>query len=248
MFNFKNGTALAIQQDQYIKLYKTGGKLTSSQISDMEQNVWVATAAKMAPSNLVIRQYALIDLFKGTANHRDKIFKQMDILSYKLPGEDRIWAEGYSYYVYTMDAVDLWISKFDFSYDLTAIKNIINWVRNGFVATSYLRVNKWYPAPFGDLRDIPLAQDLQYMHPPKTKRISNVVINYLGDQGKFWYSIDGKPIGLNTHIPKDSYTIEIVDGIPQNFKFYVGYDKKYKNSWEEYLDTYNIKRVRSIPL
>ena len=247
MFNFRNGTALASQQDQYVQIYRNGGKLSSGQISDMEQNVWVATAAKTAPGNLVIRQWALIDLFKGYAAHKDSLLAHIDLLSYKQIGDYRVWAEGYSYFKYSMDVIDLWISKFQGSYDLTTIKSIIAKIKQGFITTAYLRNGVWYPAPFGDLWNEPLADDLQINHDLKTVRVTNVIMNYLETEKRTWYSITGRPIGLNTHIPKDDSTVTIVNGSPSNFKFYQGYDKKYKSAWDEYLDTYNIKRIRSIP-
>lgn len=247
MFNFKTGTALAVQQDQYIQKYLAGEKLSPKEISDMEQNLWVATASILAPGNLVIRQWALIDLFKGSAQHVNAIFKMMDTLTYKEKGNYRLWAEGYGYFGYTRDVLDLWVTKFEYIEDLSAIINIIDKVNQGSIATSYLRNGIWYPAPYGDLRDIPLKPDLQIPHEMKTVAISNVVLNYAATDDLVWYSIKGRPIGCNTHIPKDNAIIKIQKGIPVGFKFYEGYDKKYKNSWEEYKDTFDPKRLKSIP-
>lgn len=245
MFNFRNGTALAVQQDQYIPLYKNGGSLSSKQISDMEQNVWVATAAKTAPNNLVLRQWALIDLFKGIPERKDNILKLFDLLSYKETGIYRIWAEGYSYYGYTMAAVQLWIEKFKNQTDLSNVININEKIKQGFIITSYRRNGILYPAPFGDLRDEPLSPELQIFNDkPSNITVSNVTINR---GNNITYNIIGRPIGLNVHIPKDNFNVTIINGIPSGFKFYQGYDKKYKNSWDEYCDTFNIKRVRSIP-
>jgi hypothetical protein len=242
MFNFKNGTALAIQQDQYLQLYRSGGKLSEQQIIEMEQNLWVATAAKMAPGNLVVRQWALIDLFKGTPDNKTRILNIMDMLSYRHPGEKRIWAEGYSYFNYTMDIVGDWVNK----YSMGDVQQLVDKIKHGFLATAYLRNGLWYPAPFGDLRDIPLNTDLQIKHNIAPITISNVALNYY--DGNLWYNISGGPLGLNTHIPVNSSLITIRNGIPARFKYYEGYDKKYKNSWEEFKDTFNSKRVFSIPL
>lgn len=247
MFNFKNGTALAVQQDQYLQKYLAGEKLNSKEICDMEQNLWVATASKLSPCNLVIRQWALIDLFKESAKHKEGIRKMMDILSYEESGNYRIFAESYSYFGYTMDVLKLWIVKFESFCDIADIKSIIDKINQGFIITSYPRNGMWYPAPFGDLRDIPLKPDLQIPHEMKTMTISNVTFNYTELDNIAWYSIKGQPIGCNTHIPKNNSIIKIQNGIPVDFKFYVGYDKKYKNSWEEYLDTFDPKRILSIP-
>lgn len=247
MVNFKNSTALARQQDEYINIYKSGGHISDSQINDMEYNAWVATAAKMAPGNLVARQWALVDLFKNSAAHRGAILNIVNTLSYKQVGAYRLWAEGYSYFNYTMDVIKPWIEKFQGSHDLSDLKNIIQNIEQGFIITSYSRNGVWYPAPYGDLRNEPLAPELQQDHELKTVRVTEVIFNYLASEKRIWYSITGRPIGLNTHIPKNDSTITIVNGVPANFRFYTGYQNKYKNTWEEYMDTYHIKRLKSIP-
>jgi hypothetical protein len=241
MFNFRNGTALAIQQDQYLKIYLAGSSITSRQISDMEQNLWVATASKLAPGNLVIRQWCLIDLFKGYPTHEIQIYEMMDLLTYKQGGSLKIYAEGYSYFNYTMDILGVWLLKFP-----NLITTLVEKIKQGFLFTSYPRNGVWYPAPFGDLRDVPLSSDLQIEHPVTTKTVSNVILNYF--DGKIWYNISGNPLGLNNHIPKNFSAVTIKNGIPSGFKFYEGYDKKYKNSWEEFKDTFDPKRVTSLPL
>jgi hypothetical protein len=246
MINFKNGTALAVQQDLYILKYLAGGTLTHKEICDMEQDLWVVLASKVAPSNLVIRQWALIDLFCGSDRHKDKILKLMDILTYEESGDYKIWAEGYSYFGYTMDILKLWIEKFKSTGDLSVVIDLIDKVKQGFLATSYLRQGVLYPAPFGDLRDVPLDPDLQIPHDMKTMSISNVIFNCAEVDGMVWYSIKGWPIGCNTHIPKSNSVIRIQNGVPVDFKFYDGYDKKYKNRWEEYRDTFDPKRLVSI--
>ena len=254
MLNFKNGTALAGQQDIYIGLFRDGKMLSSKQISDMEQNLWVATASKVAPSNLVLRQWALIDLFKGRPFHSESILKLLDILSYKEEQDLLIYAEGYSYFKYTMDILNVWITKFDSHTSLSALSAIraiialIARIEQGFIATAYIRGGVLYPAPFGDVYDEPLSPDLQILHPMKTIRISNVIMNYLESENRVWYSIEGRPIGLNTHIPVNDYTVTLLNGTPTNFRFYQGYSKKYSSAWEKFKDTANLKRLGSTPI
>lgn len=246
MFNFKNGTSLAIQQDAYLKRYLSGGKFSEKEIRDMEQNVWVATASKMAPNNLVIRQYALIDLIKGNPSHGDKIVNIANVLTYRSQEMYKLWAEGYSYYCYTRDIVDIWVSKFRATIYAVAIQVILNGVDAGFFETSYKKGGILYPAPFGDLRDEPLKNDLQKERDFKPITIGNVAFKCGEERYTFCYSISGAPIGLNTHIPKNNSTVNIADGIVSGFKFYEGYDKKYRNSFEEFKDTFDPKRVASV--
>lgn len=247
MFNFKNGTALAVQQDSYLAKYKAGEKLSPKEISDMEQNLWVALASKLAPGNLVLRQWALIDLFRGSAWHREAIQKMMDTLTYKERGPYKIWAEGYSYFNYTLDVINPWLERHQEHYDMSGIKDIIEKTEQGFIATAYVRDGVFYPAPFGDLRDTPLNQDLQLPHEIKTVVVSNVIFNYAESDDVAWYSIGGKPVGLNTHINKNPYIATIIKGTPLNFEFYEGYDKKYLDLWEELRDTLALDRILTIP-
>jgi hypothetical protein len=251
MFNFKNSTALASQQDDYLAMYFAGKKLSSKEISDMEQNLWVATAAKLAPGNLILRQWALIDLFKGSADHKEVIQEMMDTLTYKEKGTYKIWAEGYSYFRYTMAIINPWVEKFNSQYDLSEIIEIIEKTNEGFIVTSYSRNGVLYSAPFGDLRDEPLSPDLQIPHDMKTIAISNVIFNYTssdytGSNGRVWYSIGKRPIGLNTHINNNDFVTGIHGGFPVKFKYYTGYNNKYKNSWEEFKDTFNPDRILTV--
>ena len=207
MLNFKKGKTLAVQQDNYLSRYKAGEKLSPKEISDMEQNLWIALASKLAPSNLILRQWALIDLFRGSAWHKEDIQKMMDTLTYKEKNSQKIWAEGYSYFNYTLDVINPWIERYQEHYDMSGIKDIIEKTEQGFIVTSYLRDGLLYPVPLGDLRDIPLKTYLQISHEFKTRAVSNVIFNYVESDDIVWYSVGGNPIGLNTHINKNTYTI-----------------------------------------
>lgn len=244
MFNFTFGTKLAIQQDQYIKMFKNDEIITKSQIQNLKDNLWVKIASKLAPNNLVIRQLCLIDIFTNAPKNTNKIFNLINILSYKKDGDYRIFAEGYSYFNYTMNILDIWITKFENDIDITKIMYLIDLIKQGFIATSYVRNDLLYPAPFGDLRDIPLNSDLQIKHIHQNIRLSTVLVDYTSDSVN--YKIEAKPIGFNTHIPKDDMIVTITNGCPESFKFYEGYDKKYKNCLEELIDTFHVKRLTSL--
>ena len=237
-FKFGNTTELAKIQDALIIQYKSGNKtISKQQMDDLKNNPWITLAARIAPNNLVIRQYCLIDLFSAKAENTINIYK----LLYKLSYGSKIWAEGYSYWLYVRDVLDLWT----FTFNNSDVVQLISDVDLGFFQTSYLRNQKWYPAPFGDLRDICLLESLQIEHEIKLQTIGNVTLKR-DDSGNLLYEIIGKPIGLNTHIPKDNYSISMTGGIPKGFKFYNGYDKKYLNVAEEWADTFDAKRIQSI--
>lgn len=235
-FDFGNTTDLAIMQDKLIEEYKNGSrKITAEQMFSLENNPWVAMANKLAPNNLVIRQYCLIDLFKGNPGRINAISKLLKILSY----DSKIWAEGYTYWLYTRMALDLWMEAFKNE----TIKAFIDGINLGFLRTSYFRAKKWYPALFGDLRNSVLED--QTNHVPVPAIVGPV--NFQVRDNAFVYVIKAMPLGLNTHIPKDDYTVFVKEGPPIDFKFYEGYNKKYKNKAEELIDTFHIKRIRSIP-
>lgn len=235
-FRFCNTTDLAIMQDKLLGEYRKGArKISSQQMSDLENHVWVALAKRLAPNNLVIRQYCLIDLFKGRPEKISSISKLLKILSY----DYKIWAEGYSYWLYTKDALDLWIVAFKDSH----IEENMKKIDEGFIKTSYLKGHTWYPAPFGDLREVSLVDQISH-----TSAICTLgPVGFQKNGQSYVYTIKAKPIGLNTHIPKDDYALTIKENSPINFKFYQGYNLKYKNKAEELADTFSIKRIRSIP-
>jgi hypothetical protein len=249
MINFKSGTALARQQDLCLARINFGMSQPINELKNMEDNLWVATAFKLAPSNLVIRHYCIIDIIKNSCDHFDEIFEMVLKLSYdeRFSSVDRIWAEGYSYYEYTLNALNIWIKTFEKKISANIIKLLLVCIDNGFVNTAYQRDGVWYPAPFGDLSDEPLRKDLQRGVNHGNTKISSDKFNLFCGKNitSFNYVIKACPIGMNTHVPKDSYNVNIVEGIPVGFKFYEGYNKKYKNKFDELLDIFNLKRILS---
>lgn len=246
--NFKNGTALAVQQDGYLKRYLNGGKFSKKEISEMKDNYWVKTASILAPSNLVVRQYALIDIMNRYPTYTEPILKQLKTLTYNTKDNLKLWAEGYSYFCYTRDILDEWCKLF--SKNAYDINKLIEQVDDGFLETSYVRKGLLYPALFGDLRDEPLRPHLQNRirrsDIPNPIEIVNVFKGHETVLDSVVYIVEGKPIGLNSHIPKDDSISFVIKDEVVNFKFYEGYDKKYKNKMEEIGDSVNI--IKSILL
>lgn len=240
-FNFRQGTQLAIEQDFLINAYKNGVAIDKKVIDGLEKNVWVMSAKRLAPCNLVIRQYCLIDLYNKKPAHSFQIYQVLVKLSCTNVKNGIIFMEGYSYYNYTLDALNLWLEAFPRE---VLIKDHIRRIDKGFVDTSYNRDGVWFPAPVGDLREGPLAGHLQIDHEPVYWHGSNLIMNI--NEGRVHYTIKANPIGFNTHLAVDDQFVPIVGGVPLGFTFYEGYDKKYKNKIEEYKDTFNWKRIKSI--
>jgi hypothetical protein len=244
-FSFGNGTIVAVTQDNLFQRYKEGQAIPAQEVSGLENILWINLAITFAPCNLVIRQWCLLDLLKNNLRNKDNVANMISRLSYQGGNLYRIYAEGYSYWQYTRMILDTWVVKFGGITDMSGVKRLIEEIDQGFVRTAYLRGGIWYPAPFGDLRDVPLDKELQITHIINNMTVKNVSVSMLTG-GTLKYVIKGGPIGLNTHIPKNDSTIMVVNGIPQGFKFYTGYDKKYKNKMDEMIDTFDMRRVFAI--
>jgi hypothetical protein len=236
--------ALAQFQESCQQKFMNGESITPEETAKLTGCMWVKLATVLSPSNLVIRQWSLIDMFSGSPDHASRLRKMLDMLSYKgNKSGTRIWAEGYYYFWYAMCILQLWVIKFEDKVDLTKIKSIIDEVRKGLTMTGYYRNRVMYGAPYGDARDVPLDVVAE-VERKDTVKISNVSMTTNGEI--ITYQIEGKPVGLNLHIPKEDSTVNIVGGVPMGFKFYEGWDKKYKNQWEEICDLLNWKRLISL--
>ena len=240
-------TNLASDQQSKTSLYKANKGISTFELFRMKSDPWILAAEKVAPNNLVIRQLALIDIFSNSPANKNRIQTLLDTLSYKSNSDQyRLWAEGYSYWEYTKIILKDWISKFTNVTSMTYINSVVTKIDQGFVMTAYLRAGVWYPAPFGDLRNEPLNPSLQQAHIINPITIANVALTKPANL--ITYSITGRPIGLNTHIPINNYVSAIVNGIPNNFKFYTGYSEKYKSMVEDLADTFNSNRMKSVTL
>ena len=235
MINVMNGSKLADFQDAvYIKL-RTGVGVTRSDIAKIKGNMWVTTAATAAPGNLVIRHYALYDMVTSSRNKYSKMLSMIQRVS----DNCNIWFEGYSYWLYTRKILRQYVVM---NPETTELLGMISSIDDGFQTTAYIRDGKLYPAPFGDLRDIPLDDYLQ----DGMKVSDTCCIGPVCKSGK-QYRIEACPLGMNTHSPSKSQLVAINDkGQPEEFKFYTGYDKKYSNWRSEWGDMLRWTRFKSI--
>ena len=229
--NFEHGSSLANFQDELFARYNSGAKITPAEIHRLESNKWVSLANYLAPNNMVVRQYCLIDLITNNPKNEKKIVS----LANKI-GPDHVWLEGYSYWLYTKPFLEKYQEKFG----TAEMQTFINEIDSNFIKTAYLRDGKLYPAPFGDLRDVPLEDSLQNNTP--SAEISIGIITKNNDA----YSIKAAPLGFNLHTSAKGTEIKIVDGRPKNFVFYEGYDQKYKNFFQELLGMLDGRRLFSL--
>jgi len=241
---YTNDGELCRFQDSLIQLYP--GTIDKRTIRTLKINYWVRTAEKLAPGNLIIRQYCLIDLFEDKPCHKAKIRKLVNTISGG-PGKYRTWAESYTYFLYTQMMLDPWVKRFSDD----SVKSMIREIKMGFAYTAYERSTFLrYPAPFGDLWEVPLDSETSVMassmcDPDNDVEVKNIK-RYKKD-GLVTYNIAPMPMGLNGHCEKQRHEWVIRAGIPDGFKFYDGYDKKYKNQKAEWTDLLDPRRLFTIP-
>ncbi len=234
-----NTTELAKLQDEVIYKIIYGNNPSSKNIKKLKRNLWVKIAEKTAPNNLVVRNFCILALVNEIPywEARRKILSIIE----KLSG-NCLWKEGYSYWRYTKPI----LQKFAFTFDYKSIQSHIYVVDKYFQKTSYIKNGYLYPAPFGDVRDEPLEQSLQNYSVDLTKREGCGWMWREQKAGNLYYYICPATVGFNTHCPSKNIKIMIrpdniyfcENKIWKVYKFYQGYDKKYKNKWEAFKDTF----------
>lgn len=242
-YNFEYGSSLADFQDQKFEDYKAGKGWTAEEEIRFKNNLWARMACELAPGNLPVRHYCLIDLFDGKANHTGLIGNQLDSLG------DEIYREGYSYWLYCKPFLEEYAEKFK-QYDLFIIE-----MERKFQETAYIGADgKLYPAPYGDLRHQALEMDLQSSQQvSEDGHVFPLAIKILEDTIE--YTVEKCALGFNTHIPSKSEIIRVFndsvyvvqdDGSYVPFHWYEGYDKKYKDKEAEFNDTFDKNRINSL--
>ena len=246
--NFENVDLGDFQDACFNKI--VGQTLTQAEVDKLKNNYWIKISRIIAPNNLVIRHLCLLDLISKCPNHYKEILDQLKKLTYsketiilgKLVMPTRLlYAEGYSYWLYIKNFLQVYNDKFLVNCG-SYIQSYISKVDSGFQATAYLRGTVMYPAPFGDLRDQPLEDVLQ-----NSSTIFNTInIAPINKRNNTIYQVESMPIGLNGHIPLNNYIVDIKNGEPVPFSWYQGYSQEYPTMWSQMMNTLNPKRVWAI--
>lgn len=236
--NFEQGTPLAKRQDRVFDKLKIAAGISGKDYSMLKGNLWVRTAERLAPSNLVIRHLVLLDLLEEQSKNYFKIRKLLSILA------PDVWAEGYSYWRYTRPFLKYYEDEFDISFFR------IRQIEGAFISSSYVgKDGKLWPAPFGDLRKEPLDEiTLQWATNSSVYHYhteEDIKLHFLY-KGNDIYILWPYILGFNTHSVTKKNRVEIFSGIPQGFKWYTGYPDKYSSKKEELKDTFlNPRRIAS---
>ncbi len=242
---FETGKSLAEFQDQKFEDYKGGKSLTEEEKNRLEKNMWVITARELAIGNLPVRQYCLIDLYNNSNNNKDIIKVMLDTLG------NQIWREGYTYWLYTKPFLMEYYKKFGL------FGSFVDEMDAKFKRISYEGFeNIYFPAPYGDVRKTQLEKFLQ--NDSIIVKANDIIFPVSKNTilpGIIEYTVEGCPIGFNTHVPNERQIIKVIgkskvcvytNDSCSDFSWYEGYDKKYDGKLSEYMDTFNYDRVNSL--
>lgn len=244
--NMESGSSLADFQDYCFIMLQHSQNLSSGNHDRLRTNSWVKIAERLSPCNLVIRHYCLLDIIEREPKRFNAILEQVKLLTYYTANTSfLLYAEGYSYWLYIKNFLALYVSRFP---STLLFSEFIYLIDRGFQATSYLHDKSrdampWrlYPAPFGDVRCEPLEESLQ----DRTKMFDTITVMPVSKNG-LMYFVKSMPVKLNGHIQvKDSH-VTIVDGFPQNFQWYHGYNEKYPTAGSRFVNTCNLRRIVSL--
>jgi hypothetical protein len=237
MLSFRFGTKLADTQSELIDLL-LGGHLTKARNKGKwlkRYNVWDHMARTLAPNNLSIRsaalEYILYNNEEALATCKKLILKLMvrdDAGNYPL------WVEGYSYWVYTRDALEH-IGDNDVGRTISEINNSFVLLGHHYIEN---RIEKFTPPPFGDCR----ALGMKLTPYQKTLELPTdinhpLVVVHRNGLNRTRYLHNTYTIGGNTHT-EDEIGIITYEGEPtfEEHDYYTGYPTKYKNVFVEWLD------------
>jgi len=234
---FIAGYPLGELQERIERSIREGSMPSEKDLHILHHNWWVKLAFHLAPNNLVLRNLCLQALITSNSEkYSKKIYRTFTNLAYYRKNSEPLWAESYSYWGYSKHLLKMFINKFNF----LSWNKIYDRIEKNFAISSYEHRGFLYPAPFGDLWEGNKVdiQDFSIME----------IVCSMGNMSKYdtEYRFEAWPVGLNCHCLKSFKKIEIKDGIPVGFKFYEGYDKKYKNKFCELADMFDIRRIISI--
>lgn len=251
MKRFMHGTELARFQDNLIKEikkdryeYVSEEKLNQNKktAEEMDRNLWIKLSNKIAPSNLVLRHYCIMDILNDSPDNFEKIYRLISLLS-PCSSNGRLWLEGYSYWIFCKTILTEYVDHFSKKYKATIsipLSLIILEIDNCFQKTSYEMNGYLCPAPFGSVRIGPLEDHLQ----DKKMSVINITI-YPVKKLQNKYVIRKSLLGFNSHIPDKNNEVIISNSCIHNFSFYHGFEEKYESKYEEIKDMIRFDKIMS---
>jgi len=237
---FKYGVDLADWQEEMIRKWNEDS-YTAEDIAEViasQKNLYITVGRYIAPSNLIIRQYCIEDLYLHTPKHLKEISHLYEILS-DYPQSD-IWLENYSYWRYMREALDSYIEYFSKWDKVPEVINGIGYLGYSrfqtyaaFLRASYKNAkgDKCYPAPYGDLRFVEIENEFNLFkstfYPQHNYSIQPSFLEIHDLLHSIKYVVKPIPRGLNSHVPHSKrhivdviYNADETSFTVQNFKFY----------------------------
>jgi hypothetical protein len=224
--NFEWDGKLAERQDRVIEALYAMKTPDPVDAEKLRGNRLVPIASILAPCNLSVRHYCLLDILDGAPKRLTKVNRLIGLLTNEFKG---LWLEGHSYWGYTARILRYYAGTFT----LVNLQMNINKMALWFNQTGYIGADgKHYPAPFGDIwRDNSLESQVTTMG----ASIPPVYWNSIHAKMVF---INCKAVRFNLHTSFVHKEYDVSTGIPVDFfggafKFYKGYEEKYPYKWME---------------
>jgi len=228
MLSFLHGTKLAKFQDNVIFNLKNNVILSPNQIKELSaHNVWVNFSYKKSPTNLALRHFIIKYIVFGDEEYKTKLFytfNKLTVSTMKCSNINLLWAEGYSYFQYCLEALNL--------LNLPYINNRTSIIQRTFNKIALHKDHQCYVVPFGDCRKVLSEYQVNIQ-----KSFRHRLIDIFVYDEYIEYTLKKYRLGGNTHTQKHNETITISIKDPEvEYEFYEGYEKKYKNWFEEWKD------------
>lgn len=246
--NFQHGTDLANYQDALFKEISNGATISTSVLKQLTTNKWISLSTYLAPSNLTVRQYCLIDIVCHHFFNINNILSNLSNLVYFSKNlKYLLWVEGYSYWLYTKPFLEMYLEKVKLPDEIfQKLTSFMNDVDLGFSVTAYKKNDGIYPVTFGDLRYIKLVNQTDLIK-------DEISIGPILKHGSMYY-INKQPVGFNLHTNNSEFIVDIHNDKAYvinsdkeiEYKFYESYEKKYPTFLSELNEMITCRRVLSI--
>jgi hypothetical protein len=215
--------------------------------------LWLWLSARIAPCNMVIRHFVILDLIAGKPEHARHIYRQMLLLSIN---GTAVWQESYMYWaVDTMDFLKVWMDKFfnkPHNHRHTCYLCKI-WLLKGDINTNFSKT------AYSDGRPCPIGDQPNKAYPElKEGALTDVPIGNITmrwghkNNGDFEYTylIDACPVGFNTHCNAKFYSVTVCNGVVNGFQWYdcengAGDSNKYPGRFDKLKDMLQPCRIWS---
>jgi len=217
-------------QARVLEQMEKGEPVSLGDAKILRGNIVAHIADFFAPSNLIVGTFCLTDLLTGR-NFLERVIERLCMRCCGVYGspaplwwKEKFWLEGYGYWCYAKRFLRLYWNRFNVGW----MKDFIAGIEDNFLTTSYRRNDyRYYPAPFGDIYDLPLeSNESVYM----LKGVGSV---HREGIEPVIYNIELDPAGFNLHTSRVRKVYTVTKGNVAGFAYYTGYKNKYPTVWSQ---------------